>query len=600
MKANYLPIQSVFDKHTVFEIPYYQRSYVWNEDNWSRFLEDLEGVTKSERQYFIGSLILKQKPTETGSKYGNVRVVIDGQQRLTTITIFFKVLSLLKNNPKIFNSFMIDLSDETEEQEISIHHNHIDKASFEQIINLESLDDIHKYDDKGKDLTKSQLVFLYDFFKANINTDKVSSDIIKKNVHFVTIDLDSEENEQQIFDTINSLGVKLTTSELLKNYLFDQNNEDKYNKYWKPVFEADEDTKNYWDQKVYSGTKEYHLIDLFLYAYLIIQFRGENYSVSTEDKLYYEKYSNLFLSYKAFLNKYMGADKEALMNGIYKAATEFQRNFNPHCKEETITSEPGFERVNLMMFGLDFAVMLPYVMFVLLYADKEEQTKIYEYLETYMMRRTIARLETRGYNALFSDGLITNRVLTAEGLKEYVDKRNDKDVAYRAALPNEIFDAVNTKVYINRQALGFLYMLESRLRQDTMSATKLRGLKGYSLEHLLPKKWRETWIRPQDPEVEKATNDALYTLGNLAIIPGALNSSISNAPWQIKLNGKGNKDGLLKYATGLITLDDCLTKEDWNLACIQERAKKLYKQILQVWPEEWDKDYVDEEQKQTC
>ena len=595
MKANYLPIQSVFDKHTVFEVPYYQRSYVWDEDNWSRFLEDMENVSNSEKQYFIGSLILKQKPNTTGSKYGNLRIVIDGQQRLTTITIFFKVLSLLKGNERIFRTFMIDLSDETDEQEIAIHHNHIDKAAFERIVNLESMEDLHTYDDKGKDITKSRLIELYDYFRKNIDPEKISSDKIKKNVHFVTIDLDSEENEQQIFDTINSLGVKLTTSELLKNYLFDQYNEEKYNKYWKPVFEADEDTKNYWDQKVYSGTKQYNLIDLFLYAYLIIQFRGCDYSVSTEDKLYYEKYGNLFQSYKAFLKKYMNDDKEALMKGIYNSATEFQRNFNPHCKEETIPSEPGFERVNLMMFGLDFAVMLPYVMFVLLNADKEEQNKIYEYLETYIMRRTIARLETRGYNALFSDGLITNKVLTADELKAYVDKRNEKDVAYKAAIPSEIKEAVNGKVYVNRQALGFLYMLESRLRQETMSATKLRGLKGYSLEHLLPKKWKETWERPADPEVEKATNDALYTLGNLAIIPGALNSSISNAPWQVKLNGKGNKEGLLKNATGLITLDGCLTKENWDLACIRERAEKLYQQILQVWPEEWDKEYQTEE-----
>lgn len=128
MKANYLPILSVFDKHTVFEIPYYQRSYVWDEDNWSRFLEDMENVSMTDKQYFIGSLILKQKPTETGSKYGNVRVVIDGQQRITTLTIFFKVLSLLKENEKIFKTFMIDLSDESDEQEISIHHNHIDKT----------------------------------------------------------------------------------------------------------------------------------------------------------------------------------------------------------------------------------------------------------------------------------------------------------------------------------------------------------------------------------------------------------------------------------------------------------------------------------------
>ena len=597
MKANYLPIQKVFDKHTIFEIPYYQRSYVWGEDNWARFLEDMEDVSLSERQYFIGSLILKQKPTETGSKYGNVREVIDGQQRLTTITVFFKVLSLLKDNPKVFNTFMIDLSDDSDEQEISIHHNHIDKEIFEKIVDLQTLEDLHTYDIKGKDITKSKLIFLYDYFRDNIKLDKVSSDKIKKNVHFVTIDLDSEENEQQIFDTINSLGVKLTTSELLKNYLFDQKNEKLYDKYWKPVFEADEDTKNYWDQKVYSGTKQYHLVDLFLYAYLIIQFRGGEYTVKTEDKLYYEKYANLFPSYKDFLKEYMNNDKEVLMKGIYDAAVVFKSNFNPQCKDETIISEPSLERINLMMFGLDFAVMLPYVLYVLLKANTDEQSKIYKYLETYMMRRTIARLETRGYNALFSDGLISNKVLTIDALKAYVDKRNEKDVAYRAALPTEILTAVNEKVYVNRQALGFLYMLESRLRHDKMAATKLLGLKNYSLEHLLPKKWKETWERPMNLEIEKATNDALYTLGNLAIIPGALNSSISNAPWKIKLHGNGKKDGLLKNATGLITLDDYLKKENWNLDCIRERANNLYEQILSVWSEEWDKDYLQECQK---
>ena len=222
MKANYLPIQSVFDKHTVFEIPYYQRSYVWDEDNWSRFLEDMENVSLTDKQYFIGSLILKQKPTETGSKYGNVRVVIDGQQRLTTMTIFFKVLSLLKENDRIFKTFMIDLSDETDEQEISIHHNHIDKATFNQIVNIQTLEELGTFLEKGKGNSKSRLFSLCQYFYKNIEPDKLSSDKIKKNVHFVTIDLDSEENEQEIFDTINSLGVKLTTSELRKNYLFDQ------------------------------------------------------------------------------------------------------------------------------------------------------------------------------------------------------------------------------------------------------------------------------------------------------------------------------------------------------------------------------------------
>ena len=584
MKANYLPIQTVFSTHTVFEIPYYQRSYVWKEENWSRFLEDMESVSSINKQYFIGSLILKQKITETGSKYGDVRVVIDGQQRLTTITVFFKVLSLLKNRPQIFRTFMITLSDESDEQEIAIHHNHIDAVAFNEVVGLTEHVEL-----KNNNNNQSKIIDLYNYFRTHIDVEKVNSDSIKRNVHFVAIDLDSDENEQQIFDTINSLGVKLTTSELLKNYLFDQDNEAKYNKYWKPIFESDVDQKGYWDQEVNSGTKKYHLIDLFLYAFLTIKVRGDVYSVSTEDKLDYEKVDHLFSSFKEFVDKYMGGNKDALMQDIFNSATIFKANFNPSCKKEAVTSESGFERINLMMFALDFTVMLPYVLYVLQYASKVEQIKIYDYLETFMMRRTIAKLETRGYNGLFNDGLISNKVLTAQEFKIYVDK--DKDVTYRAANPKQIWNAINNTYYINRQALGFLYMLESRLRSEKKSATQLYGIGNYSLEHLMPKKWKETWQLPDDQKTIDDTNAALYTFGNLAIIPGALNTSISNAPWKIKLSGKGNKDGLLKYATGLVTLDDYLNLDEWDLQCIRRRAKDLYLKILHVWGEPWDSEY---------
>lgn len=586
MKANDLFLLKVFSTHTVFEIPYYQRAYVWEEDNWKRFLEDMENISAVEKPYFIGSLILKQKETETGSKYGDVRVVIDGQQRLTTITIFFKVLSLMRNRPQIFNDFLITISDESDEKEISIHHNHIDKEAFNKIVNLTELVDL-SVDEKGKKIeSPNRIIQLYNYFRTHINVEKVSSDKVKKYLHFVVIDLGADENEQQIFDTINSLGVTLTTSELLKNYLFDEKNEDKYNKYWKPVFEADEDQKKYWDQIINSGTKKYHLIDLFLYALLTIKVRGEGVGVSTEDKLEYEKVDKLFLSYKGFLEKYMGRNKDVLMQDIFEAAKLFKQNFNPKCKYEAVTSEPGFERVNLMMFALDFTVMLPYVLFVKMYASPEEQTKIFDYIETFMMRRTIARLETRGYNGLFNDGLISNEILTADELKAYVDK--DKDTTYRAARQEDIKHGVKDIIYINRQALGFLYMLESRLRSDKLAATQLYGIGNYSLEHLLPKKWRQYWAVPDDEEIVNQTDYALYTFGNLAIIPGALNTSISNAPWPVKLTGKGNKEGLLKYAKGLVTLDEYLSLPEWNLDAIRNRAKKLYGQILSIWSEPWD------------
>src|ERR1700690_848715 len=73
-------------------IPFFQRSYVWDEENWERLLADLQAVAAAKRPYFLGSVILKQKPTGSGPNAGGTRIVIDGQQRPTALLLFFKVL----------------------------------------------------------------------------------------------------------------------------------------------------------------------------------------------------------------------------------------------------------------------------------------------------------------------------------------------------------------------------------------------------------------------------------------------------------------------------------------------------------------------------
>lgn len=94
MDAGKRTISEIFTGNRILEVPFFQRAYVWKEDNWERFLEDLEYVCATGTSYFMGSLILKQQPTPSGSKIGDIRLVIDGQQRLTTISIMMKVLSL--------------------------------------------------------------------------------------------------------------------------------------------------------------------------------------------------------------------------------------------------------------------------------------------------------------------------------------------------------------------------------------------------------------------------------------------------------------------------------------------------------------------------
>ena len=93
MKAGEILINGLFNGSRLLEVPFYQRSYVWQEEQWERLLEDLKYVSSTRKQYFLGSIILKKgRPLDTWDRYSDCKVIIDGQQRLTTLMIFMKVL----------------------------------------------------------------------------------------------------------------------------------------------------------------------------------------------------------------------------------------------------------------------------------------------------------------------------------------------------------------------------------------------------------------------------------------------------------------------------------------------------------------------------
>ena len=103
MEAGKAQISTVFNGSRLLEIPFYQRAYVWGEEQWERFLSDMEYVTATNRPYFLGSIILKQTASgNTWDEIFDVRTVIDGQQRLTTTVLFFKALCMKLGKADLF------------------------------------------------------------------------------------------------------------------------------------------------------------------------------------------------------------------------------------------------------------------------------------------------------------------------------------------------------------------------------------------------------------------------------------------------------------------------------------------------------------------
>ena len=99
----------------------------------------------------------------------------------------------------------------------------------------------------------------------------------------------------------------------------------------------------------------------------------------------------------------------------------------------------------------------------------------------------------------------------------------------------------------------------------------------------MPKKWRNNWDTNLTESQSRERDSLLLTLGNLAIIPQSLNTSIRDASWNIKKRGKGNKPGLDVCAAGLVTVYDALQTEDWNEAEIVNRAEYLYNNAKLLW-----------------
>ena len=570
MDAHKAIITNIFNNATLLEIPFFQRPYVWKEDLWERLLEDMEFVVKTKKPHFLGSVILKdgRKPLP-GELFADCKTVVDGQQRLTTFMIFMKVLCLKTGQTTLF-----DYQFRIMGQEIALRHGKNDVDAFNKVISMSAANKI------DISVINSRVIEAYNYFVDNMDASKLDIMTVITNTQFVRIDLDADEDEQQIFDTINSLGVNLTTSELLKNYFFSRDTISEYESKWVSVFEKDDDTKNYWDTEIEVGRTKRAMIDIFFDAYFQLFIQNKEYSISNEDKLMYARVEHLSQSYQHFINTYCNGDKKVILDSLKDYAECFAQNIKPDWCEECIPATYGIERLNIVMFGLKNSTMIPYVLYAAKnVVNQNEFNKICEVLESYIMRRMIVHATTKNYNNLFIS-LISNAICDPQDLQNRL--YSGKDSTTYMPSDSELEVGFNDSKIYNLQTKGILYLIESGIR-PTNSSTAILGFNNYSLEHMMPKKWRNNWSPCASDDLEKERDSKLLTLGNLAIIPQSLNSSVRDADWSTKKTGKKDKPGLKICASGLITLHDALDKSDWNEDEIKSRAKWLCDESIKLW-----------------
>lgn len=560
MNASKKNIQGIFDRSWHLIIPFFQRAYVWDEEEWERFLSDMYDVCQYKQEYFLGSIILKRESEEVRNC-----IVVDGQQRLTTLVLLFKVLLLKQNNIKNFDVIFKRIAD----NKPILIHNKNDRQSFESILNLDTLKEINN--------PINQIERCYNYFIDNLEENQISFLDLLKYIDFVSIELGTNENEKQIFDTINSLGVRLSDADSLKSTFFKNDEVALYEKYWQPIFEKNNDTIEYWHYTEKKDNKT--LADVFLFTFLQLKTKD----LEPKQRAGFGQINNLLKSYKTFVPTIK--DKTLFFDEMERYANIFTKYINPNIAEERVITQ--IDRINLIIFEGGLLCVLPYVVFLLinLYDNEIELNKTLFILECYLMRRMVGiekgALIAKDYAELFISRLITNKVLSADSLKTHLNGYKNAHLHYTPS-DSEIKILLQRKNPTQAKAKLIFYLLDNKIRQDGIDGIKgevLLAFSSYHIEHLMPIKWQKNWPQPIDDAVRNTT---IKTLGNMTLTTQKLSNTLKESDWQTRLNGLGRAKGLLSYHH-LALNKSLLNQKQWTDKDILKNNERLAKCICDAW-----------------
>tara|TARA_R110002096_G_scaffold97694_6_gene217678 strand:- start:14389 stop:16134 length:1746 start_codon:yes stop_codon:yes gene_type:complete len=578
INANKEKLQSFYQGSLQYEIPFFQRAYVWSEENWLIFwehlLSELEAYEKGDNsEHFIGTIITKQKESRNLSE--NVVELIDGQQRLTTISIFLKALadtvsgelSNLKNSLESLLWF----EDSYGKRHYRMRHSRIDAPNFSKV--MEAPETITKED-------SSSILQAYSYFHeklTDINDQKreMLKQVLLHKIPVISMLLDKEDDEQEIFDTINSLGVRLTIGELLKNYMFKEPSlVELYDSKWLAVFENDEEQVEYWSTERSSGRVKRDNMELLLYCFLIIETKKEI------------RLDRLFKEYKLYLKDKTVEEKKDFLLRLSNLATIYSKM--PQEKELVeIKFSDSEKRFFHLLENLEITTIFPLVLYMYKnITDQKDLLKAFALLESFLALRQICKFTTKNYNNLF--------IQIIRALEKPTDKEDPTSVDISSAHLREILasftefgnrfpteleikEAFKSSVLSNKQAGELLFIIALKDLDSEYSDSKTLSSKSFSVEHMMPKKWEENWGEPDFDELEKyKRKQKLLTFGNLTLITKNLNSKLRNQAWD-------DKKKTLKEYSSLKMTTAFLDKEQWNEDTIEERANLLATKAIDIW-----------------
>ncbi|EAL5740227.1 DUF262 domain-containing protein [Campylobacter lari] len=545
-------------------IPFFQRPYVWKKEHWEQLLNDLKNSFLNKKEHFLGSIVLKRN-----NGVENYSIVIDGQQRLTTFSILIKVLYDFLNQEQ-----REDLELKTflfTKKEPRINHSKLDKEKYEKVLKDENIDNQEK----------DGIFGCYNYFKKevenlkqNINLYNFVEFIIGSKL-WVVVCLNKDEDEQKIFDSINSTGQRLSSTDIIKNALFgkiiDITNEDKamqyYKEYWDSVFDKDEIEQEFWNEEIESGRVKRNKSEIFLYSYAIIKdiFNTEVHNLSNLSDLYKKHIENLNEN-----------DLKELLKEL-KDYARIYRNF-PDINKTTVLK---YENYELRFFHIISVYNTNTVMPLILFLKKilSQNENIYKECLYLLEMLILLNPETKDYNKFFSkiikkiqnsniDNIIN--IIKFESYDRYGKYFNKNEVRnWLYCIKNKDANFILFWIELYRQYKNKDY------KDNTLGLNYV-----YTLEHLLPQSWKEHW---NDIINDDEAEEIIYQIGNMTLLKGSLNSSLRNMNWQAKLNGDGKAKNYIRKNADLLINKELLNKELWNKDEIKSRTEEFVNEFFEIW-----------------
>jgi uncharacterized protein with ParB-like and HNH nuclease domain/predicted transport protein len=531
-------------------IPKYQRTYRWDLKHCKQLWKDLMNAPDSG--YFIGSIVYIKNSGQAISSISKY-LVIDGQQRLTTISLLLSALrnkieetedlqlSEEKITSKKLNNYYLFNPDEDDNAKYRLSLTKSDKELFLDIL-------------EGREVSETETSNLkrnFSFFVDQIEKNdlkKVYEGISK--LMIIDVSLDHEkDNPQLIFESLNSTGLDLSQSDLIRNYVLmglPETEQDKiYFDYWYPM------------EQEFLSSNQPDLFDFFIRDYLTIK-TGKTPAI----KGIYES----FKDYKVSLKK---TGVEEIIKDLRKFSKHYV-NFSIENKEEDLDLSEYFKELRVLRVNVAYPFLMEvYEDYVNQKLSKKDFVFVLKLIISYVFRRFICGVPTNSLNKVFS------KIHSAIDLEDYIESLAAnlvvKDSYSRFPKDEEFFSNLLEKDIYHMRIRN--YILD---KFENFEHNEKINVEEYTIEHIMPQTVTNEWKKELGDDWKEIYEKYLHRLGNLTIT--GYNSRYSNSSFKEKRDmEKGFNESHLILNKNLGKL------ESWNKEEIEKRGRNLAERAKEIW-----------------